>query len=131
MGTLKTFLDSKGIKPEAVVTTSKRIEMRTQDDRALAVARVQKRRLQKDKTYAELNIKKPALGRGVTLQALTLALKDTPVSVKVRSKILRSVNTILTAKKQPAADMKALFEGQPARVGKKPEEKKAAAGPKK
>ena len=40
---------------------------------------------------------------------------------KARGKILRAVNVILAKKSQPAADMKALFEGTKARVGKKPE----------
>ena len=42
----------------------------------------------------------------------------------VRSKILRAVNTILAKKGQPAADMKALFEGTKARAGKKKVEEK-------
>jgi predicted rRNA methylase YqxC with S4 and FtsJ domains len=43
-----------------------------------------------------------------------------PVARKVRAKILRAVNAILVKKGEPAADMKALFEGSKARAGKKP-----------
>ena len=52
---------------------------------------------------------------------INLAAKDLLVTRKVRGKILKAVNVILTKKGQPAADMKVLFEGVKARVGKKPE----------
>ena len=75
-----------------------------------------------DKKYAELSIAKPTqYGRGVSEKQLALAAKDLLVTRKVRGKILKAVNTILTKKSQPATDMKTLFEGVKARVGKKPE----------
>lgn len=127
MGTFQSFLESKGITPKQVAITSRRIETRDEAGRALMQKRWVKRTTKEtaDKKYAELNIDKPKqMGRGVTEKAVASAAKDTPVARKVRSKILRAVNTILAKKGQPAADMKALFEGTKARAGKKKVEEK-------
>ena len=124
MGTFQTFLTSKSITPKAIAITSKRIETFDETSRLLMGKRWNKRHVKEtaDKKYAELNIAKPAqYGRGVTEKQLAAAAKDQLVTRKVRGKILKAVNTILTKKGQPAADMKTLFEGVKARVGKKPE----------
>ncbi len=123
MGTFQSFLESKGITAKQIAITSRRIERFDETGRALMQKRWKKRTSKEDaaKKYAELNIDKPTqMGRGVTEKAVALAARDTLVVRKVRSKILRAVNTILTKKGQPAADMKALFEGTKAREGKKP-----------
>jgi hypothetical protein len=123
MGTFQSFLESKGITPKQIAITSRRIETFDAEGRALMQKRWGKRTNKEtaDKKYAELDIAKPRqMGRGVSEQAVSAAAKDALVSRKVRSKILRAVNTILAKKGQPAADMKALFEGTRARVGKKP-----------
>ncbi len=124
MGTFQTFLSSKSITPASIAITSRRIESFDETSRDLMGKRWQKRKTKEtaDKKYAELSIGKPAQhGRGVTEKQINLATKDVAVARKVRSKILRAVNAILTKKGQPAADMKVLFEGSPARAGKKPE----------
>jgi hypothetical protein len=123
MGTFQTFLTEKSITPKAIAITSKRIEAFDETSRLLMGKRWEKRVTKEtaDKKYAELNIAKPAqYGRGVTEKQVTAATKDIAVPRKVRGKILKAVNTILTKKGQPAADMK-IFEGVKARVGKKPE----------
>lgn len=123
MGTFQTFLESKSITPKQIAITSRRVETFDEASRALMQKRWDKRynKETKDKKYAELNIGKPAQqGRGVTEKQVAAAAKDVPVARKVRSKILKAVNVILTKKGQPAADMKALFEGTKARAGKKP-----------
>lgn len=123
MGTFQSFLESKGITAKQIAITSRRIERFDETGRALMQKRWKKRTSKEDaaKKYAELNIDKPTqMGRGVTEKAVVQAAKDTLVVRKVRAKILRAVNTILTKKGQPAADMKALFEGTKAREGKKP-----------
>ncbi|MFO0601423.1 MAG: hypothetical protein U0228_39345 [Myxococcaceae bacterium] len=130
MGTFQTFLSSKSITPKQIAITSKRIETFDDASRLLMGKRFTKRASKEDaaKKYAELNIGKPAqFGRGVSQKQVEAASKDVPVARKVRSKILKAVNVILTKKGQPAADMKALFEGTKHRAGKKPvaEEKKA------
>ena len=124
MGTFQTFLASKSITPKAIAITSKRIESFDETSRLLMGKRWNKRHTKEtaDKKYAELEIGKPTQhGRGVTEKQIAAADKDTTVTRKVRAKILKAVNTILVKKGQPAADMKVLFEGVKARVGKKPE----------
>ncbi|MCC6332850.1 MAG: hypothetical protein IT380_02540 [Myxococcales bacterium] len=127
MGTFKSFTESKGLTAKQIAITSRRIETLDAENRDLLHKRSIKRATKEHegKKYDELGLKKPnALGRGVTAIQVNAALGDKPVAKKVRSKILRAVNTILTKKGQPAADMKALFEGVAARVGKKKEEAK-------
>lgn len=130
MGTLKTFLDSKKISSKQIATTSKRIETWDATSRTLLVKRFDKRGDKElaAKKYSELEIGKPAqMGRGVSQKQVDAAIAETPVARKVRSKILRAVNTLLTAKKEAAVDMKALFEGSKHKAGKKPKEEAAAA----
>lgn len=127
MGTFQTFLTEKSITPKQIAITSKRIETFDDTSRVLMGKRFTKRAAkdQADKKYAELDIGKPAQhGRGVSEKQVAAAAKDTVVARKVRSKILKAVNVILTKKGQPAADMKALFEGTKARAGKKPVDEK-------
>lgn len=125
MGTLKSFLESKKISAKQVHTTSKRIETWDAGSRTLLVKRVAKRADKETapKKYEELNLAKPAqLGRGVSEKQVQAAIDEKPVARKVRTKILRAVNTILTAKKETAVDMKALFEGTKHKPGKKPKD---------
>jgi len=131
MSTLKTFIDGQGIKPENIAITSRRIEAFKENDWLLRDQRAAKRRNEPEKKYAELNLAKPAPGRGVSDKAVGIALEGKPVARKVRAKILRAVNTILTHKKQTAVDMKALFEGAEMRKGKTIEKKTAEGGKKK
>ena len=129
MGTLKTFLDDKSITAKQIAITSKRIEQFDSEGRGLMMKRVEKRRVKEtaDKKYAELNLAKPKqMGRGVSELQVVAALSDKPVARKVRAKIFRAVNTLLTKKGQGAAEFKALFEGSKAKVGKKAKEATAA-----
>ena len=124
MGTFQTFLASKSLTPKSIAITSKRIEAFDETSRLLMGKRWSKRVTKEtaDKKYAELNIAKPTqYGRGVSEKQINLAIKDLLITRKVRGKILKAVNTILVKKGQPAVDMKTVFEGVKARVGKKPE----------
>ncbi len=134
MGTFKSFVDSKGLSAKHIATASRRVEQSSNGQRTLLSKRAMKRGDKElaAKTYAELNLAKPAqLGRGVSENQVNALLKDVPLPRKVRSKVLRAVNAVLATKKQAAVDMKALFEGQAARLGKKKEEKKAEPAKKK
>ena len=122
MGTLKTFIDSKSITPQAIIIASRRVEDGGTASRNLQHARVKNRRLKTGKPYAELNLAKPNSGRGVSEHQLEAAVADKPLPKKVRAKVLRAVNAVLATKKQPAVEMKALFEGVAAKPGKKPKE---------
>ena len=122
MGTLKTFVDSKGITDKAILLASRRTEAGGNEARSAQSARTKKRRLSKEKTYAELNLAKPKSDRALSPGQVAGALADKPLPKKVRAKFLRAVNAALATKKQPAVDMKALFEGVAAKPGKKPKE---------
>lgn len=120
---LKSFLDSKGITAADVTAVSARIETFTRASRVLLDKRERKRQSkdQAAQKYADLGLDKPKeLGRGVGLSAVTDGLADKPLPRKARTKILRAVNALLTKKGEPAADMKAVFEGgSPIKPGKK------------
>jgi hypothetical protein len=127
MGTLKTFVDGKGITEKHVLFASNRVEQGGNQSRSLRDARVKKRRNKElaEKKYAELNLAKPKSMRGLSAQQWHAALSDKPLSTRVRAKVLRAVNAALASKKQPAVEMKALFEGTTVRPGKKAKEAKA------
>jgi hypothetical protein len=133
MGTFKSFIESKGITAETLIGVSGSLEHWGNDGRALLNARVAKRRGEnKDKKYDELNLKKPALGRGVSAQQVAAAIEGKAQPRKVRTKLFRAVNQALAAKKQPAiADFKVLFEGTEVKKGKKPKEAAALGAAKK
>lgn len=126
MGTLKTFLDSKSITPTQLVTTSNRIESRDSAGRTMMVKRVAKRKDKENgaKKYADLNLTKVAeLGRGVSPAQVAAAIEDKPVTKKVRTKIFRAVNAMISKKGGPV-EFKALFEGTTAKPGKKAKDEK-------
>ncbi len=122
MGTLKTFIDSKGITPKAISTASRRVEAGGNEARSVQSARSKKRRLKMDKPYAELNMPKPKSDRALSESQVAGAVNDMPLPKKVRAKVLRAINALLATKKEPAIDMKALFEGVAVKPGKKVKE---------
>ncbi|WNG59075.1 hypothetical protein F0U59_33355 [Archangium gephyra] len=119
MGTFKQFLDEKQLKPETLVRLSSQLEARAEDDRKLVQQRSDKRRDKEKQTrpYAELGIGKPKSGRGVSVQQVNAALEDQPLPPKVRGKLVRAVNAVLSKKGGPAVDFKALFGDVPVRKG--------------
>jgi hypothetical protein len=133
MGTFKSFIESKGITAETLIGVSGSLEHWGNDGRALLNARVAKRKGEnKDKKYDELNLKKPALGRGVSSQQVAAAIEGKAQPRKVRTKLFRAVNQALAAKKQSAVtDFKVLFEGAEVKKGKKPKEAAAPGAAKK
>jgi len=122
MGTLKTFIDSKGITSKAIAIASHRVEAGGNEARSAQSARTKKRRLTKEKSYTELNLAKPKSDRALSQSQVDGAVNDKPLPKKVRAKVLRAVNAVLATKKQPAVDMKAIFEGVAAKPGKKAKE---------
>jgi len=124
MGTLKTFIDSKGITEKHVLAASNRVEHGGQEGRSMLYARTKKRRTKDlaEKKYAELNLAKPKSDRALSESQVTSALNDKPLPKKVRAKVLRAINALLATKKQAAVDMKAIFEGSTVKVAKKAKE---------
>lgn len=126
---LKAFFESKGITAKQVAIVSRRIEAYDEEGRVLLVKRAGKRRNKETaaKKYSELEIGKPKTsGRGVSEQTIAIALADKPVARKVRGKVFRAVNAILTKKGQPAADMKAIFGDAAMKKGKSTKAEKKA-----
>lgn len=119
MGTFKQFLDEKQLEPETLVRLSRQLEAQAEEDRKLAQKRFEKRRDKENqgKKYEELGIGKPKSGRGVSEQQVGAALEDQPLPPKVRGKLVRAVNAVLTKKGAGPVDSKALFGEVPARKG--------------
>ncbi len=122
MGTLKTYIDSKGITSKAIAIASRRVEAGGNEARSAQSARTKKRRLTKEKTYAELNLAKPKSDRALSQSQVDGALNDKPLPKKVRAKVLRAINAVLATKKETAIEMKAIFEGVAVKPGKKKKE---------
>ena len=127
MGAFQQFLDDKKISPAVLLRRSRQLETQTEEDRVLKRKRSARRR-EKDtqtKSYADLGLGKPRSGRGVSEQQLSALREDRPVSPRVRAKVVRAVNALLTQAGGTAVDAKALFGDVAARIG--PTTKKAAA----
>jgi hypothetical protein len=127
MGAFQQFLNEKQISTDTLLRLSRQLEAHSAEDRVLARKRAGKRR-EKDtqsKSYAELELGKPKSGRGISAQQVQAALGDQPLPPRVRGKLVRAVNAVLTRKGGGAVDSKALFGDVPARRGG--EEKKAAS----
>lgn len=127
MGTFQQFLNDKRINTESLLRLSRQLEARSGEDRVLSRKRAGKRR-EKDaqgKSYAELELGKPRSGRGVSAQQVQAALRDQPLPPRVRGKLVRAVNAVLTKSGGGAVDSRALFGDVPPRRGA--EAKKAAS----
>lgn len=116
MGAFADFLNEKKIETTDIVRASQRVEKRGTDDRTLSIARANKRAKDKDKSYAEAELAKPRSGRGVSPMQVQTALNDKPVPPRVRAKLVRAVNAILTSKKQEPVAHPALFGDVTART---------------
>ncbi|MGE6759504.1 hypothetical protein ACQKGO_15895 [Corallococcus interemptor] len=127
MDTFQQFLDSQKISSAVLLRRSQQLEAHTGEDRTLKRKRATRRRdkEQQQKPYAELGLGKPRSGRGLSEQQLTAAREDQPLSPRVRAKLVRAVNALLTKAGVTAVDAKALFGDVAARVG--PTVKKAAS----
>ena len=124
MGTFSQFLESKKLTPPMIVRTSARLEASTIEGRKLSTGRATKRRNEATKSYADANLAKPPLGRGVGLNHVQAALADKELPRKVRAKLVRAVTALIT-KAGGTVDSKALFGETAIKKGKKVE--KAAA----
>ncbi|HEX8697793.1 MAG TPA: hypothetical protein VF815_03050 [Myxococcaceae bacterium] len=121
MGTFQQFLTDKQIDTTVLVRLSAQLEAHTDADQLLRQKRWAKRR-DKDsqaKSYAELDIGKPRSGRGISAQQLQAALKDQPLPPRVRAKIARAVNAVLTKKGAEPVASGALFGEIKPRAGAK------------
>ncbi len=104
MGAFAEFMQKHGIKPEALARVSARLERGAEADEAARTARAAARA--EKKSYTELNIAKPASGRGVSLVKIKAAMADQPLPRRVRAKLLRAARK---ASKGEAVEAKELF----------------------
>lgn len=119
MGTFKQFLDAQQLEPKTLVRLSSQLEARSNEDRALARQRSDKRRdkERQAKPYAELGIGKPRSGRGVSVQQVQDALEDRSLPPKVRGKLVRAVNAVVGKKGGTAVTFQSLFGDVTAQKG--------------
>ncbi|MFP2905166.1 hypothetical protein ACLESD_08935 [Pyxidicoccus sp. 3LFB2] len=119
MGAFQQFLNEKKISSDTLLRLSQQLESQADADRVLARKRAGKRR-EKDtqgKSYAELKLDKPKSGRGISAQQLQAALGDQPLPPRVRGKLVRAVNAVLTKQGGGAVQAPALFGEVPVRRG--------------
>ncbi|NMO18433.1 hypothetical protein HPC49_11530 [Pyxidicoccus fallax] len=119
MGAFQQFLNEKQITPDTLLRLSRQLEAHGDTDRVLVRKRADKRRdkEKQGKSYQELELGKPKSGRGVSTQQLQAALGDQPLPTRVRGKLVRAVNAVLTKKGGGAVDAAALFGAVPVRKG--------------
>jgi hypothetical protein len=121
MGTFQQFLDDKKIDLTVLARRSAQLEAHSDEDRLLAQKRWAKRHDKENqaKPYSELGLGKPKSGRGVSAQQLQAALADQPLPPRVRGKIVRAVNALLTQKGGAPVLPAALFGDIKPRTGPK------------
>lgn len=119
MSTFSDFLKSKNIPDAQLIGVSNQLERLTPADRELLRKREAARK--GEKKYTEEGIAKPRSGRGVKQETLVEAHAGKPLARKVRSKILKAVNTILKRRGQEEAKIDAVFGKGGVAVGKKVE----------
>lgn len=111
-------------KPQDLVVASAGCEIRTSDDSHNALLRRQAVRA--GKKTAEAGIKKPKLGRGLTVKAVNDAIAGAPQPRLVRGKLVRAVNSLRKKTKKTPLTAIELFGDTKRRVGKPPSKKKSA-----
>ena len=124
MAKFEEIVKEWGVKPEDIVAASKRMEVRSSADTRLA----RDRRLAvrgEGKKLVDANLKKPKLGRALTVKAVQEAIAGKPQSRIVRGKLVRALNQLGKLKKKDKVDAIALFGEVNRRKGKAPVKKKA------
>ena len=114
MSALGTFLESKKIKPAALLAASNRLESRKPEDHALVAARLDAKTNKKE---GAAPIAKPKSGRGLSKKLLDAALAGGQITKRARAKTLRAAALLLEKAKDTAPTMKDLFGEEKARVG--------------
>lgn len=109
MGAFSDALNQHGIKPEALLKQSNKMEALLPEDNDLYAKRAAKRLGAVEGTYEKAGIAKPRSGRGVTEKHLTAAVAGSPVPRKARTKLARAFNALLKEGGKPAVETKVLF----------------------
>lgn len=122
MGMFQQFLSDKKIELTTLARRSSQLEAHAEEDRLLAQKRWAKRRDKENqpKSYQDLGLGKPKSGRGVSPQQLQAALADQPLPPRVRGKIVRAVNALVTQAGGAPVSPGELFGDIKPRSGPKP-----------
>ena len=103
------FLQDNKIDPRRLVVASHELEQLRPEDRKLKLAqRVAKKSGAKPAEGAEKPAK-PRSGRAVTPRLVESVSVGKPVSGPAKTRLLRALNHVLTTKKKPAVELKAIF----------------------
>jgi hypothetical protein len=115
MAKLDDYLKKNKIDARRVLVASKEIERLQPDDRKIFAAKktAKKGDDAAKEAVKELAAKKPRSGRPVSKPALNKALTGRGVSGSTKTRIVRAVNAVLTAKKKPEATFADLFGPSP------------------
>ena len=108
MSKLSDFLAQKKIDARRVVAASRKVERRGAEDLALIAkkAGMKAGKIEKDETVLK---SKPRSGRPLSAPQLERAIGGGVVSGPAKTRIVRAVNAVLAAKKQPVAAFRDMF----------------------
>lgn len=114
-----------GLKAEDIVAASQRNEVRSAEDSILAVQR--RNAVRGGKKLVEAGIKKPRLGRGLTVKSVEQAIAGAPQSRIVRGKLVRAFKVLAKLKKKTAPNAIELFGETKRKKGAAPVKAKPGA----
>jgi hypothetical protein len=108
MSKLGDYLKNHKIDARRVLSASKRLEQQSSDDKKLVAKKglMKAGKLEKDDAVMK---QKPHSGRPVTAPMIARAVAGETVPGPVKTRIVRAVNALLTAKKKPEAKLQDLF----------------------
>jgi len=108
MSKLSDCLKNNKIDARRVVLASKGLERHTREDLALIAkkAAIKEGKAEKDEAVTKA---KPRSGRPVTLPQVEKAIRGETISGPAKTRVVRAVNAILTARKKPEIGLRDLF----------------------
>jgi hypothetical protein len=108
MSKLQDYLKQQKIDPRRLLAASHQVEAARPEDRATRLAK--KMAKGGDESAKEAAAKKPARsGKPLSQPTLNRALAGGVVSGAAKTRVLRALNSVLVAKKQPEANLRDLF----------------------
>jgi hypothetical protein len=107
------FLKDNKIDSRRLLVASRGIEKLRPEDRKIKLSKRQAKASTGNQAAAEGEEKKapakPRSGRPVTSRVLDAATGGKPIPGPAKNRLLRAVNHVLTQKKKPAVDLRAIF----------------------
>jgi hypothetical protein len=103
-----TFLKDSKIHPTRVIAKSHELETLRDEDRHIKRAKRLAAGKEDDASKAA-RTKKPRSGRPVTERLLLAAISGETISGPAKTRLLRAVNALQAAKKQPETELRKLF----------------------